>query len=156
MYYKDFAVPIRSSLQMVVVQLSVYHVTAWKSQELCANACLPQLHFTCCSFVSLSSFSRCLVWNCVSMCSLRIMRCQCSIVWLTLFFLHYSGAQGEYTGLRAIRAYHEHIGAENRKVWFCWSYLMSRLFVHSTFDSRLWSKKIIRSPAVPCHEILGA
>lgn len=27
-----------------------------------------------------------------------------------------SGAQGEYTGLRAIRAYHEHIGEENRKV----------------------------------------
>ncbi|KAJ7383840.1 hypothetical protein OS493_025716 [Desmophyllum pertusum] len=27
-----------------------------------------------------------------------------------------SGAQGEYTGLRAIRAYHEHIGAGNRKV----------------------------------------
>lgn len=27
-----------------------------------------------------------------------------------------SGAQGEYTGLRAIRAYHEHIGAQNRKV----------------------------------------
>ena len=33
-----------------------------------------------------------------------------------MFHFCFSGAQGEYTGLRAIRAYHEHIGEENRKV----------------------------------------
>ena len=35
---------------------------------------------------------------------------------VSFFFFSFSGAQGEYTGLRAIRAYHEHIGQENRKV----------------------------------------
>jgi glycine cleavage system protein P-like pyridoxal-binding family len=37
---------------------------------------------------------------------------------IAIYFLivHFSGAQGEYAGLRAIRAYHEHQGSPQRRV----------------------------------------
>ena len=39
------------------------------------------------------------------------------LMFVCLLFFPYSGAQGEYAGLRVIRAYHEHNGNDHRKVW---------------------------------------
>lgn len=76
----------------------------------------PQLHFTCYSFVFLKLI---LTVFGVKLCKHVLFTYYAMLMFhclIDIIFLHCSGAQGEYTGLRAIRAYHEHNGAENRKV----------------------------------------